>query len=372
VGKSFRIGKIFGIPLLLDFSWFLLFILITVTLSMDIFPQTAETAWPEAYYWIVGLSTSVLFFASLIAHEVAHSIVSKKAGIPVRSITLFLLGGVAQISKEASRPKTELAMTIAGPLCSAVLGGIFYGLSQLFEGINVYLFTLCAYLSYINLALAVFNMLPGFPMDGGRVLRSIVWMARKDFLQATRIATIVGACVLGCLIAFGIYTVMLGDFGGLMLIFIGFYLISAARFNYQQLLTREYLKGYTAQDAMTLNLPRIPRNLNLMDLIEGILVKSSNKFYLVTDGDSIVGILTIWQIKKVPQRQWSLTTVAHIMIPTEQLKTVRTTDDASSILEKFDQGQQDVIAVLSGGKVVGVITRYSLFDFAQRLQVLKG
>lgn len=357
---------------MLDFSWFLLFILITVTLSMDVFPQAAENPWPQAYYWIVGITTSLVFFASLIAHEVAHSIVSKKAGIPVKSITLFLLGGVAQISREASKPRTELAMAIAGPLCSAALGGIFYGLSYLFDGINVYLSTLCAYLSYINLALAVFNMLPGFPMDGGRVLRSIVWMVKKDFLQATRIATTLGVFVLGCLIAFGIYTVMVGDFGGLMLIFIGFYLISAARLNYQQLSMREHLKGYTAQDVINRNLPTIPRNLNLLDLIEGSLINSSHRIYLVTDGDNIIGILTPWQIRKVPQGQWSLTTVAHIMIPVEQLKSVGSSDEASTVFEKFDQLQDDAVVVLQNSKIIGIITRQSLFDFAQRLRILKG
>ena len=372
MGRSFRIGRIFGIPLMVDISWFLLFILITVTLAMNVFPQAADNKWPEAYYWIVGIATSLIFFASLIAHEVAHSIVSKMAGIPVKSITLFLMGGVAQISREVSKPKTELAMAIAGPLCSVALSGIFYLLAYLFDGVNVYLSTLCAWLSYINLALAVFNMLPGFPMDGGRVLRALVWMVKKNHLQATRIATTVGYCVSCCLIAFGAYAIILGDFGGLLLIYVGFYLITAARVNYQHLLMRENLKGYTAQDVISRDLPRIPRNLNLMDLIEGTLPRSPNQFYLVTDSDSVAGILTLWQIKKVPQKQWNITTVAHIMIPVEQLKTVRPADNVSSILEKFDQGQDDFVAVLSDGKVAGIITRQSLFDFAQRLQILKG
>jgi Zn-dependent protease len=345
LGRSFRIGKIFGIPLMVDFSFLLIFIFIALSLSMNFFPMVYE-GWPEAYYWIVGIATSLLFVASLIAHETAHSIISKRTGIPVISITLFFLGGVAQISREALKPKNELIMSLAGPLCSMALGGIFYALALLLDGVNIYLSALCSYLSYINLALAVFNMIPAFPMDGGRVLRAIVWMAKKDYLQATCVATTVGYVISVCFIAVGIFLIFTQYIlSGLWLIFIFFSISSSARNNYQQLLMRENLKGYTAQDVISRDLPRIPRNVNLMDLIEGTLVKSPYKFYQVTDGDSVVGILTIWQIKKVPQRQWSLTTVANIMIPVEQLKTVRPADDASSIIEKFDQGQDDVVAV---------------------------
>ena len=372
MGRSFRIGKIFGIPLMLDFSWFFIFIFITLTLSTDFFPNSYE-GWPESYYWIVGIATSLIFFASLIAHETAHSIVSKRTGIPVISITLFLLGGVAQISRETSKPKNELIMSLAGPLCSAAIGGIFYGLKYLFDGVNVYVSALSSYLSYINLALAVFNMIPGFPMDGGRVLRAVIWMGKKDYLQATRIATTVGYAISICFIAGGVFLIFTQYiFSGLWLIFIGFFISNAARTTYQQLLMRENLKGYTAQDAISQDLPRIPRNVNLRDLIEGTFLKSSNRLYLVTDGDSVIGILTIWQIKKVPQSQWNITSVAYIMIPVEQLKTVRPADPAPSIIEKFDQGQDDIVAVLNEGKVSGIITRQGLFYFAQRLQISKG
>jgi CBS domain-containing protein len=225
----------------------------------------------------------------------------------------------------------------------------------------------------VNLLLAAFNMIPGFPLDGGRVLRAVIWLATGNFLRATKIATTAGYVISIAIIVAGVLIFFIwGYFDGLWLIFIGFFLNSSARATYQQTILRENLKGYTAQDFISRDLPRIPRNVNLTDLIEGTFLKSSNRLYLVTDGDSVIGVLTIWQIKKVPQRQWSLTTVAHIMIPVEELKTVRPADNASSILEKFDQGQDDIVAVLSDGKIVGIITRQSLFDFAQRLQILKG
>jgi len=372
LGRSFQIAKIFGIPFRLDFSWFIIFIFVTLMLSMSFFPDSFK-GWHSEYYWIVGIATSLLFFASVIVHELAHSIMSKRTGIQVKSITLFLFGGIAQIGKEATQPKTELVISIAGPASSAFLAGIFYGIAYLCNGLNVYLFALTSYLSYVNLILAVFNMIPGFPLDGGRVLRAVIWLATGNYLRATKIATTAGYVISIAMILTGALIFFIwGYFDGLWLIFIGFFLNGTARSTYQQTILRENLKGYTAQDVISRDLPRIPRNVNLMDLIEGTLVKSPYKFYQVTDGDSMVGILTIWQIKKVPQRQWSLTTVANIMIPVEQLKTVRPADDASSIIEKFDQGQDDVVAVSSEGKIVGIIARHTLFDFAQRLQVLKG
>jgi Zn-dependent protease len=372
LGRSFQIAKIFGIPFRLDFSWFLIFIFVTLMLSMSFFPGSFK-GWSSTYYWIVGIATSLLFFASVIVHELAHSIVSRKTGIPVKSITLFIFGGIAQIDKEAAQPKIELVISIAGPVSSALLAGIFYGIAYLCNGWNVYLFALTSYLSYVNLILAAFNMIPGFPLDGGRVLRAIIWLTTGNYLRATRIATTAGYAISVILIVAGALIFFIwGYFDGLWLVFIGLFLNGAARSTYQQTILRENLKGYTVQDVISRDLPRVPRNLNLMDLIEGTFLKSSNRLYLVTDGDSVVGILTTWQIKKVPQRQWSLTTVTHIMIPVEQLQTAHPADNASSIIEKLDQGHDDAVAVSSEGKVAGIITRQSLLDFAQRLQILKG
>jgi Zn-dependent protease/CBS domain-containing protein len=372
LGKSFQIAKIFGIPFRLDYSWFIIFILITVMLSLNLFPN-AYPGWETYAYWVIGVITGLLFFASVLVHELAHSIVSIKKGIPVNSITLFLFGGVAQISKEAAQPKTELVISLAGPASSLLLGGVFYGIAYLCNGWNVYLYALTSYLSLINLILAAFNMIPGFPLDGGRVLRAIVWLTTGSYLRATKIATTAGYIISVVFIVGGILIFFIwGYFDGLWLVFIGFFLNGAARVNYQQTMLRENLKGYTAQDVMVRDMPRLPRYVNLMDLVEGAFVRSPHKLYLVTDGDEVAGILTIWQIRKVPQRQWSLTTVSQIMIPVEQLQTVLPTDDASLILEKFSRGQDDVVTVSISGKVAGIITRQGLFEFAQRLQVLKG
>ncbi|MEA1959244.1 MAG: site-2 protease family protein, partial [Chloroflexota bacterium] len=359
-------------PFRLDYSWFLIFIFVTVMLSMSLFPNSYPE-WNTAYYWIVGVDTSLLFFGSVVVHELAHSLVSKKTGIPVKSITLFLFGGVAQIGKEASQPRVELVITLAGPLSSALLGALFYGLSYLFLDVNVYLFALTRYLGYVNLLLAIFNMTPGFPLDGGRVLRSLVWMATGNFMRATRIATTAGYWISISMIVAGFLILLLwGYFDGLWLIIIGFFINSAARSTYQQTMLREHLKGFTAQDVMNRELPRIPWNVNLLDLVQGTLMRSTNPFYLVTDGDGVAGVLTLWQIKRVPQRDWGLVTARQVMMPVEQMKRVSPGDDALSVLEKIDESQADAVAVVSEGRVVGVILRDSLIEFARRLQVLKG
>ena len=372
MSKSFRIGKIFGIPIQVDFSWIIGFILFAVMLATVSLPS-AYPDWDTVYYWTIGIATILLLFGSVLAHELAHSIVSRKTGIDVTSITLFIFGGIAQIDKEAAKPKTELLISIAGPACSALLGGIFYGIAYLCNGWNVYLFALVSYLSLVNLILAAFNMTPGFPLDGGRVLRATIWLFTGNYSRATKIATTTGSVISIAMIVSGALIFFIwGYFDGLWLIFIGFIINSSARSSYQQAIFLKNLKGYTAQDVISRDLPRIPRNLNLMDLIEGALPKSSNMLFLVADGDSIVGVLTAWQIKKVPQRQWGLTSVAQTMIPVEHLRTVNPSDDAASALEIFYRGQDEALAVSSGGKIMGIITRQGLFDFARRLQVLKG
>ena len=372
MGRSFRIGRIFGFPVRVDFSWFLGFILFSVLLSTSFLPD-AYPEWDSFHYWTVGVAIILLLFGSVLAHELSHSIVSRRKGIPVKSITLFIFGGMAQIDKEAAQPKTELLISLAGPASSLLLAGIFYGIAYLCRDWNVYLFALAGYLSYVNLILAAFNMIPGFPLDGGRVLRAVIWMTTGNYSRATRISTTAGSAISIAMIAAGVLIFFLwGYFSGIWLIFIGFILNSAARTNYQQTALRESLKGYNAQDIMIRDAPRLPRYVNLMDLVEGAFARSPHNLYLVTDGDDVAGILTIWQIRKVPQRQWSLTTVAHIMVPVERMQAVSPTEEASSVLERFARGQDDAIAVSSNGKFVGIITRQSLFDFARRIQVLKG
>ncbi len=372
MGRTIQLGRLFGIPLRLDYSWFLIFILITVMLSYFYFPDSFPL-WHPAYYWIVGIATSILFFASVLAHELAHSLVSIRGGIPVKSITLFIFGGVAHVVKEASRASIELRMAAAGPLSSLVLAAIFYGIAWLSSDFNEYLAALTSWLAYINGVLAVFNMIPGFPLDGGRVLRSIVWLATGDYMRATRIATMAGYGVSYLFIAGGIFMTFFlkgGWFNGLWFIFLGWFLNSAVRSTYRETSLRESLKGFTAQDVMTRDFPPVPRNITIRELVQGLLLTSSRQSFMVTEGETVAGLLTLRQIKGVPRELWDTTTAGQAMTPVANLKAVRPTDDALSLLEGMDEQGLDQVAVVREGRVIGVILREDLVRFAQRLREL--
>jgi predicted transcriptional regulator len=263
-------------------------------------------------------------------------------------------------------------MAIAGPLCSIALAGLFYLIAWLTSDLNEYVSATCAWLALINGMLAIFNMIPGFPLDGGRVLRSIIWLTTGDFMRATRAATIAGYGVSylfifgGIIILFTMYWL-----NGLWLIFIGFFLNSATRATYNQTKLRDTLKGFTAEDVMTRDFPRIPRQLTIKELVNGPLLTSSSQYLLVTDGDSVDGLLTIQQVKEVPREYWDLTTAGQAMAPLEKLKMVQPSDDAISILERIDEDNLEIVAVVREGRLIGMVLRDNLVRFAQRLSDLK-
>ena len=372
MGRAIKLGRIFGIPFGVDLSWFFIFIFITLMLSVSIFPRSFE-GWPAGAYWGVGIATSLLFFASVVAHELAHSLVGRHYGIPIKSITLFLFGGVAHIGREAQEPGTELKMAVAGPLCSLALGVLFYTLYLLLGPLSEYAAGLTFWLAYINAALAAFNMIPGFPLDGGRVLRAVLWKVKGNYLSASRIATRAGygvsfAFIIGGFLMF----ILLHAWDGLWLIFIGFFLNAAARSSYQQTLIREALKGYTAQDVMASDFPRVPRQLTIGQLADGPLRSVSGRLLLVTDGDRVEGTLTLGQLRGVPRNRWNLTTAGQVMTPVEELTAVPPGSEALAILESMESENRDVVAVVSGGRVAGMVLRDDLIRFAHRLGSLKG
>lgn len=371
MGRSFQLGKVFGIPLRLDYSWFLIFALVTVVLSLYYFPE----GWPTAHRWAIGIATSLLFFASVLAHELAHSAVAIRSSIPVKSITLFIFGGVAHIGREATNPGTELKMAAAGPVCSVALAAAFFGIFWLSGGFNSQLEQLAVptlWLAMINGMLAAFNMIPGFPLDGGRVLRSILWMSSGNFRRATRIATLSGYGVSYTFILGGILLLLLtGRLDGLWFVFIGLFLNSAARATYQQTMVREGLRGFAARDMMTQDCPAVPHNTTIKELVQRQLMLSSPCFQVTTEG-RMEGVLTLRQIKGVPREEWDITTVSHVMTAVEKLDAVRPGDDAIAILEQMDEKNLDVVTVVGEGRVLGMILRHTLIQLAHRLESLRG
>jgi Zn-dependent protease/predicted transcriptional regulator len=372
---SIRLGKLFGIEIGLDYSWFIIFFFLTITLG-----YAWHHYWPSSpISWILGFVTSIIFFSCILAHELAHSLVSQRYGIPVKSITLFIFGGVARITREPYRPGVEFRMALAGPLSSLGLGVFFGLLSVAFCGgfsqawafaqgaieppSAIALMTL--WLSYINVLLALFNMIPGFPLDGGRVFRSLVWSATASYQRATRIAYIGGRTVAYMFMAGGVVAIFMLDawFNGLWFIFIGWILHSAAQGSYRQAKLRLALEPFTAEELMTRDYPSVPRGVSLNQLIDDYFLYTGRRYFLVTDEGKLEGIVTLSNVERVPQERRQMTTVAEVMTPAEKMAIASPGDNAAAVLEKMEEEEIEQMPVVSESRVVGVIGREELKHF---------
>ena len=366
IRNALRLGKIFGIEIGLDYSWFVVFALVTWTLSAFVFPSFYP-AWPLATYWLTGLLASLLFFASVLAHELAHSVVALRTGLPVRSITLFIFGGVAQIAREPSRPAQEFLIAIAGPIMSISLG-LFFGLFALVAHPGSPLAALSGWLSRINFLLALFNLLPGFPMDGGRVLRALLWRATGDLLRATRVASWTGRGIAYLIMLAGVLMAfLLGDWlSGLWFVFIGLFLDNAATSSYQQLALREMLHHHTARELLALQreLLSVPPELTLEQLVrEYILTTGKRCFPVVGPYGRLLGIVTLHHVKEIPQEAWPAVTVAEVMTPVERAIKVSPDEPLDKLLEQMSVDGVNQVLVVQDGRLVGLISRDQLVEF---------
>ena len=369
--SSLRLGRIFGIPIGINYTWFIIFALVTISLATGYFPSRYDD-WGSVTYIAVGALTSVLFFLSVLIHELAHSLVALAWRIPVKSITLFIFGGVANIGREPERPLAEFLIAIAGPISSMVLAlgfGILWLAGQVFEftplaGLGLYLAT-------VNLWLALFNMIPGFPLDGGRVFRSVVWALSGDMNRATRWASNTGRVVAVLMIIGGGILFLMGNWSsGLWLAFIGWFLDNAASQSAQQVWIREALKGYTAGDFSS-DCRTIDGNTPVDWVVRDHVLPRAENCFVVTDGIQPQGIATLAQIKQVPQQKWGWTPVNQIMTPLSQLKPVRPADAAYSVLQRMVSEGQSLLPVVDGSRLVGLVRQESLLRFAQTRASLK-
>ena len=362
---NISLGRVFGIPLRLHYTWFIIFAL--VTYSLVLYPLVEPPYPPIEQRIILGILTSLLFFASILTHELAHSLLAIRNNIPVKEITLFVFGGVSQITKEATRPRVELLIAIVGPLTSLALAGIFYGLHLLLAGTQQILAaSLMQWLALINAILAVFNLIPGFPLDGGRIFRALVWQRTHDYHRATRIATKVGQGIAYALMAVGIasfFAPLLSWFNGLLLIFIGWFLRDAARASYQQVLLRDALIGITARQVTDYGCPLIPPHLNLMELAQQYILPTGRSCFLISWGTELEGMVTLQQIKKVPRTRWAITSVQDIMTPASKLKVAYADQDVLSVLQEMNGESANHIPVIEAGKVIGIINREDIARF---------
>ena len=368
--SQIKVGTIFGVELGLHYSWLVIALLITFSLAAQF--HATDRDWSEPVVWSTAILTGILFFACLFAHELSHAVVAKARGIPVHKITLFLLGGVAQIEKEASDPKTEFWMAIVGPFTSGVLGLILFACAHL-AGWNWWtspatpLVALLVWLGYINLALGAFNMIPGFPLDGGRVLHAILWWVMDDAERSTRVAAFIGQLIAVLFIAFGILRFFQGaGLGGLWLAFIGWFLLQAAGATYMQVKAGAVLRGLRVKDVMSTDSYSIDPDLSLQQFVNEHLLPSASRCFLVVEDGRMLGLITPNEVRGVEQRAWPFTSVRAVMRPAENIHSLAPDMPAMEALEIMGREDVNQLPVITDGRVQGVVTR------AHVVQVLRS
>jgi Zn-dependent protease len=365
--RGISLGRVMGIPIQLDYSWFLIFALITWTLAVGYFPAEFNN-WPTYEYWVVGLVTSVLFFGSVLLHELGHSVIAMHYGIPVNGINLFIFGGVSQIEKEPPSAGVEFLMAVVGPLVSFALAGVFFGLSLAFTSIAP-LLALAKYLALINGLLGVFNLIPGFPLDGGRVFRSIVWAITGNPHRATSIAGTLGRIIGFLFILFGVYQVLGGNFiNGLWIGFIGWFLESAAAAEVQQQKIQDLLAGHTVSQAMSYNYTAIPPDMTLEQLVDQHILGNGQRSFVVEDGDRVDGLLTLHDIKEQPRDNWPMTMVKQVMIPLDQLKRTVPDADLWDAVEEMNHDGVNQLPVMKDGLILGMLRREDIIGYLRNVR----
>jgi Zn-dependent protease/predicted transcriptional regulator len=364
-GSSLRIGRILGIPIYIHASWVIIFVLITMSLGAQFTQQHPQ--WTSVQHWSVGVLTSLLFFGSILFHELSHSVVARIYKIRVDSITLFVFGGVARIANDPTKAIQEFNIAIAGPISSLFLGGVFYALT-LFFPYGTMTGALAVWLAGINATLAVFNLLPGFPLDGGRIFRAIVWGITKDFTRATKAAGASGKLVAYGMIIFGAgYAISTRHWEALWYAFIGWFLLNAAQDSVAQVAIRETLSGLHAADVMSQEVPIVPREISLEDYSQEV-VRTGRRCHLVVTNERLVGMMNIHALNSVPRDEWAHMSVQAVMIPRDKILWAKPEEPLLGLLERLLAADINQMPVVSSGEndesngahIIGMITRDSI------------
>jgi len=361
--SGIKIGRIFGIPIYLHLSWILIFGLITYSLVDEFgarYPQ-----WSNQQLWSLGVLTSLLFFGSVLFHELSHSVVARHYRIPVASITLFFFGGIASITRDPDSAGQEFLIAAAGPASSYVLAGVF-GLLAYSTPDGSMPSALGTWLGWTNLGLATFNLLPGFPLDGGRIFRSIIWGITKDYSRSTRIAARIGQAIAYGMMGFGAYMVFLAhsSVNGIWFIFLGWFLLTAARQSYSQVAAQGALQGLRAADVMTSEMPTVGRDLSLDEYAQEAS-RTGRRAHLVVSDGRLVGLMRVDALQSFPREEWPATSVQAAMISRERLPWTAPEEPVLSVLERMRSANVDQLAVITGDSVVGVVTRDSILRVIQ-------
>ncbi len=367
-GSNWKIGRILGIPILVNWSWLVVFALITIMFAGQF--SSDHPHWTTAEQWSLGALTSLLFFGSVLFHELGHSRVAQHYKIPVLSITLFIFGGVAQIARDCEGPIEEFNVAIAGPVASALLAGLFYGISRLFAAESAISMT-AYWLFFMNGMLAVFNLVPGFPLDGGRILRAIAWARMKDYNRATHLASRSGQVIAYLLILAGIVVAIKTGYwlSGLWWVLIGWFLLTEAQRGHAQVAVRRALEGLRAADVMSAELPTIDRSLSLEDYL-GEVLRTGRRCHLVLGNNELVGLITPRNAGAAPRDEWAHTSIQAVMQPRDRIEWAQADESALRILERMRLKDVNQMPVLQDQQIVGMVSREGMLRVIQtRLQL---
>ena len=415
--SGWRLARLFGITVRIHASWLIIFGLLTVSLAGDLLPlsnlagggpwwkgtevlQTLERfhqkhpgmdrgdvdrlfgiqRWPAWHYWLLGALGAIGLFVCVLAHEIAHSLVARRAGIPVEGITLFVFGGVSRLREEAASPGVEFKVAAVGPLMSlaiaAACGALYYGLGDRFPAQSR---SLLYYFMFINFALVVFNLLPGFPLDGGRLLRAILWKHFGDLARATAWATSAGRflgggfVVVGALLAWQEFASGGGiSLGPVWWILIGLFLRHAAKVSYQQMALREAFTGLTARNVIRSDIVAVPPDLTLEHLVDTYFYPHRFRSFPVLEGDRFIGMISLKDLQAVPRAEWARRTVRETMHQVREENHVRPDDDLASVFRKMMEEDKGHLPVVEDGRLRGMVTRHDIMTLLQLRTDLGG
>ncbi len=370
---DFRLGSIFGFEIRIDFSWFIIFFLILWSFSAGVFPSQVPGQ-PAEVYFVMGTLAAFLFFASLLAHELAHSLVARSKGIPVEGITLFIFGGMARMRFEAEDPRDEFQIAVVGPLSSLAIAGFFalvWWLGRL-AGWSPAITVAAGYLGFLNALLAVFNLMPGFPLDGGRVFRALVWRATGDVTKATRWAAAAGRWFGYALMAFGALQLFAGAvLGGMWMIFIGWFLQNAAGMSLRQYVVRHLLEGVGAREIMTANPDAVPADLPVQELVDVHFFQQRHQAFPVVEAGRPVGLVTLQHVKRLPRQEWSTKYVRDVMTGSEGI-FVDPWESVSHVLEIMQESGERRVLVVRDGRLIGLISASDVAAWLQQEEELEA
>lgn len=368
---TFRIARIFGFDVNVHWSWLLIFVLLTWSYGTGIL-ENSYPQWTMSRRLVVGGAVAVVFFLSILFHEMSHSIVARRYGIPVKSITLFIFGGVSNLNEEPKNSRQEFWIAIVGPLTSFVLGGLFAIVFFVVRPIEGGAANVALHLALINVVLAIFNLIPGFPLDGGRVLRSVFWARKRDLLDATKLAARVGTYVAYGIMALGaLVAVFLGALiPGIWLFIIGNFLRSSSSASYEQLFVEEVLTGIPASAVASQEYTPVSPEVTLSQLVEEHLLTGPGRCYPVMAGQELLGLITLTDLRNVPRSEWPTTTVFRAMTPVSKLRTVSQHDDLPVVLQQLAAGDVNQVPILDGRILLGLIYRGDVIRYIQTRQAL--